>query len=74
MACRIGITMNPARRKKEWQLEYPNLRNWAVLGTYDSKSAAQARENAEANRAGCAAAPGGNGPKFATWHVYRFEH
>lgn len=74
MACRVGITTHPERRKKEWQLEYPNLRNWVVLGTYDTKSAAQTRENTEANRPGCAAAPGGSGPELATWHVYRFEH
>lgn len=74
MACRVGITMNPDLRKREWQRLYPNLRNWAVLGTYDSKPEAQAREDAEANRLGCAAAPGGNGPKSAIWHVYRFEY
>ena len=74
MACRVGITTNPERRKKEWQQEYPHLWDWTIIAKYGTKSAAQARENQEAKRRGCASSPGGGGPEVATWHVYFFRH
>ena len=74
MACRVGITTDPERRKKEWQQKHPDLRNWIILGTHSTKSAAQAQENAEAKRRGCVSNPGGAGPEYAVWHVYYFEY
>lgn len=72
MPCRVGITMNPERRKKEWEKDYPNLRSWEIVEKCGSKSAAQARETAEAKRRNCDFGSGGSGPEFATWYVYYF--
>ena len=74
MACRVGITTDPETRRQAWARAYPSLRNWQTLGTYRTKSAAQAAETQTAQRYGCAAAPGGAGPEYATWYVYYFEH
>ena len=74
MACRVGITTDPDRRKKEWQKEYPNLWDWQILGVHSTKSAAQEQETAEAKRRGCDSSPGGGGPERATWHVYYFQY
>lgn len=74
MACRVGITTNPERRKQEWISEYPNLTGWTILGSYSSKSAAQDRENREAASRGCVSSPGGSGPEYATWYVYYFRY
>ena len=74
MACRVGITTDPVRRKQDWQRQYPRLRNWRILSTHNSKSAAQQRESQEARNRGCTAHPGGEGPERATWYVYYFEH
>ena len=74
MACRIGITTDPERRKKQWQEKHPDLRDWKILGVHRTKSAAQAQETAEAKRRGCVSGPGGSGPAVATWHVYYFRY
>ena len=74
LACQVGITTDPERRKKEWQAQRPTLRNWMVLAEYNNKSAAPARETQEASRRGCNSGVGGTGPEYATWHVYYFEY
>ena len=74
MACRIGITTNLSDRKRYWQSEHPNLRNWKNLKTFQSKSAAQNFETRMAGETGCTSAPGGDGPERGTWYVYRFEY
>ena len=74
MACRVGITTDPQRRKREWKAEHPRLWNWRILSRYYSKTAAQRRETAEANRRSCVSRPGGAGPEDATWFVYYFEY
>ena len=74
MECRVGITTNPDRRKAEWKLEHPSLRNWRIEKTYSCKSDAQAEENRLAAARGCKSAPGGGGLEIATWYVYSFEY
>lgn len=74
ITCRIGITMDPERRKKEWKQKYPTLRDWTILGVHKIKSAAQTQSTAEAKRLGCAYNPSGAGPEVATWYVYYFQH
>lgn len=74
MACRIGITTDPDRRKTEWQREYPNLRNWQILETHNTKPAAQAAEDRLAKAYGCVAHPGGDGDYYDTWSVYYFQY
>lgn len=73
MGCRVGITTDPDRRKREWQQEYPNLWDWKLLAEYATKSAAQARENEEAARRSCDSGYGGPGDEYDTWHVYYFR-
>lgn len=74
MACRVGITTDPNRRKAEWQIQHPNLRNWQIIGQHNSRSAAQAQEIQVANTYNCTAYPGGEGPENAIWYVYYFEY
>ncbi len=76
--CRIGMTTNPERRKKEWTREYRkqgrNIISWNVLDTYESKSVAQAFETREAKNQNCEAHLGGRRPEKATWYVYKLEY
>ena len=74
MACQIGITTAPDRRRAEWQARYATLRNWRILGNYTSRTAAQAAENQLSRQQGCGARAGGDGPEHATWYVYRFDY
>ncbi len=74
MSCRVGITTDPDRRKKEWENQHPTLRNWKILSKHDSKTKAQSRENQEARNRGCVSGSGGGGPEYATWYVYYFEY
>ena len=74
MPCRVGITTNPERRKKEWQDEHPGLYDWEIIATYTNKSAAQERETREARSRGCKSGSGGGGPEYATWYVYYFRY
>ena len=73
MPCRIGISMDPDRRLREWERAHPTLRNWRILGCFDSKSAAQAQESLLAHKYNCTAFPGGVGQEVAKWYVYYFE-
>lgn len=74
MACRVGITTDPNRRKREWETQYPTLRNWMIMGQYNTKSEAQKRENEVALLYGCVSAPGGAGNEYDTWYVYKFDY
>jgi hypothetical protein len=76
MPCRIGITTNPGRRKREWQEEHPNLRDWEILGRYDTRRQAQAVENRLTTENGWYSAPGGREPNNANtkWAVYKFYY
>jgi len=73
MACKVGITTDPKRRKKEWQQKYPSLHNWKTHGQFDTKTKAQQAENEFAQSHGCEAHPGGGGKERAKWHLYSFE-
>jgi len=74
MACRIGITTNPGERKRYWEGQHRNLRNWTILSRHRTKTAAQAAETLEARRRRCQASPGGAGPEQGNWAVYYFEY
>ena len=77
VSCRIGITMDLERRKKEWTRDYLEqgivIKNWTILSVHQSKSSAQEEETREAKNQNCIAHPGGAGSEKATWYVYRFE-
>lgn len=74
MACQVGITTDPDRRKAEWERERPRLRNWMILSTHSTKSAAQTAENRQAAAYGCNSGAGGGGSEYATWYVYKFDY
>lgn len=74
MPCRVGITTNPAERRRYWESQHSTLRNWRILASGLKKSAAQRRENEEASQRGCRAAPGGAGSENDSWSVYYFEY
>ena len=64
MACRVGITTVPEERKRYWQSRYRSLRNWRIVGQYNSKTEAQREETRLAALWGCEASPGGAGPEY----------
>ena len=74
MPCRVGITTDLARRKKEWLREHTGLTEWKIIAVYSNKSAAQDRENREAEKLGCSSSPGGYGAENTTWYVYHFRY
>ena len=74
MSCRVGMTTDVEERKRYWQSQEPNLKNWKILGTYNTKRAAQKAEKQFAQRYGCDAHPGGGGGQYATWYVYKFNY
>lgn len=39
MACQVGITTDPDRRKEEWKRKYPHLWGWEIIGQHATKSA-----------------------------------
>ena len=73
MACRVGITTDPDERRQHWESIYPDLRNWTIVGTFGTKSAAQDLETRHARQHGCDSHPGGAGPEHGNWSVYHFE-
>ena len=74
MPCRAGITTNPNERRAYWQNRVVGLRDWRIVSTHRSKSAAQAAESVYCARSGCISFPGGAGPDMATWYLYRFTY
>lgn len=72
MACRVGITTRPNERRQEWQLKYPNLRNWQTVGPFPSRQAAQGWEDSQTS---CERSGGGNDPDnpSARWYGYSFN-
>ena len=73
--CRVGITQNLEQRRKYWEGRHPGLSNWRQVGdSHSTKSSAQEAETRYANRYGCDHGPGGSGPEFSTWYVYRFDY
>ncbi len=78
ISCRIGMTTNPERRRKEWKRDYRkqgnNITSWSILNTYQSKTSAQKFETKEAKKQNCEANPGGKGPEKAIWYVYKLEY
>ncbi|MXY35922.1 MAG: hypothetical protein F4052_08490 [Dehalococcoidia bacterium] len=74
MACQVGITTDPDRRRSEWERDRPRLSHWRLVSTHRSKSAAQRAEIDYAERNNCNYGVGGAGPEVATWYVYRFSY
>lgn len=74
MACRIGITTNPAERKRYWQSVYPSMTNWHIITKRTTKTSAQTQETQLAKKHGCQAHQGGYGPERAIWYVYGFNY
>ncbi len=78
ISCRIGITTNLGRRKKEWIRRYKKegkiIKSWKVLSVHESKSSAQAVETREAKLQNCEAHPGGRDSEKEIWYVYKIEY
>ena len=76
--CRIGITTDLERRKKEWKREYEKegkvIKKWTVLSIHKSKSSAQEAETREAKLQNCEAHPGGRDSEKKPWYVYKIEY
>ncbi len=68
------MTTDPEGRKEYWEKQYPNLKNWTILGYFESKVVAQAAENVLAQQHGCISAAGGGGDENEIWYVYKFEY
>ena len=74
MACQVGMTTNPEQRKAQWKAQRPSLRNWQIVDTCYSKTAAQRREREIAQQYGCNWGEGGQGPENATWYIYYYQY
>ncbi len=73
MACKIGITTDLDRRRKEWESEYPNLYGWQMLdGPFATQQKAQEAEDRLAKQHGCDSHHGGEGK--GQWWVYKFYY
>ncbi len=67
----IGITTDLARRRTEWEDEFPDLFGWSVIaGPYNTQEEAQVAEEELASLLGCEAHFGEEGE--GEWYVYRF--
>ena len=69
VSCRIGITMDLERQKKEWTRYYLErekvIKKGTILSIHQSK---------EAKKQNCETHPGGRGSEKAIWYVYKFEY
>ena len=74
MASVVGMTTDPAGRKREHERNYRNLRNWRRIASDLIYYEAQTRETQEARRLGCHAHPGGPYVAGRVWSVYCFQH
>ena len=76
MACRVGITTDPKRRKAEWAARHPDMGNWEVIAGPIPRAEAQSIEDAQALIYGCEAHHGGDEPDVpgAGWYVYKFDY
>ena len=76
MPCRVGITTDPDRRKREWRREHPHLHGWRTLMVCSSKKEAQRVENLKARKLECASSGGGDDSSYSgkRWHVYYFKY
>lgn len=72
MPCRVGITTNPDRRKKEWRKQVIGFGNWKILERCNSREKAQASEDKYAKELGCEAHHGGEEAP-GIWSVYYFK-
>lgn len=72
MACRVGITRDPARRKQEWGKKH-TVRNWKILERGLTYKQAQEKETRLAKKLSCVSHPGGAKDNSRSWCVYRFE-
>lgn len=73
MPCRIGITTEPQVRKRAWEDQVVNMRNWRILKRFQKFEDAQDYETKKAKEHGCRAAPGGGAGVTGPWSVYHFE-
>ena len=73
MACRVGMTTNPADRKSHWQNKVNGFRNWRILASGLTYDQAETREKSEAKSGGCDHGSGGQRVSGAVWSVYKFE-
>ena len=79
MPCRVGITTDVDRRKREWKQRVIGLRGWREYGSYPDKESAQRKENelvanCDRNRGTCHEQPGGGDPNAEGWTVYSFDY
>ena len=73
MGHHVGITTNPEERKKYWTEKDPAIRNWKILGKFNSKSEAQFAQSRYAREMESAVYSGGGGSEEGIWYVYSFE-
>ena len=69
MACRIGMSTNPAERIQYWKNQEGHTGS-QILASGLTYAQAQARETDEARRRGCRASGGGQYVAGNVWSVY----
>lgn len=72
---RAGVTINPERRKSEWERKYPDISNWQAIGPFLSMKEAQEWTDAQVGyeRGAKGDDPEPNHP-FVLWYGYRFDY
>lgn len=73
MPCRVGITTDPDRRRREQKNSHYGFTNWHIVKAFAKRSDAQDYERWYASRYDCQASGGGRiarGP----WYVYVFTY
>ena len=76
MPCRLGITTDFARSRREWEEKLPTAHNfWLVEPEpFLTKSRAQSEVEHLALFLGCEYDRIVSGPENARWYVFRFDH
>lgn len=74
MACYVGMTKDPDRRKREHEAAYEGFSNWRILASGLTYQEALAKEDNAAKTYGCYAEPGGPVSAGRVYSVYKFNY
>ena len=76
MPCRVGVTVDPVRRREEWEALVVNLRDWNVIGIAPTWKRAMVLAAEYAKKTTRLADPGevGEVEEACPWHIYSFSY
>ncbi len=74
MRKRVGITTDPEQRRKDWEKEYPTLRDWNIVKRELTYEEAQALENVYKSTKEYEGHEGGPPKAGRVYSVYTFSY